>query len=56
MTVGNIGDQLTHFDNIEVLENEASFSGQGQRKRKSGGKGGGKPNKNKGEYFRHFQL
>lgn len=49
MTVGNIGDQLTHFDNIEVLENEASFSGQGKRKRKSGGKSAGKSKKNKGE-------
>uniref|UniRef100_A0A1B6H1S0 Sas10 C-terminal domain-containing protein n=1 Tax=Cuerna arida TaxID=1464854 RepID=A0A1B6H1S0_9HEMI len=37
MTVGNIGDHLTHFENISVLEDEGAFSGQ-KRKRKSGGK------------------
>ncbi|XP_054283753.1 neuroguidin [Macrosteles quadrilineatus] len=38
MTVGNIGDQLTHFEDIQVLEDEAAFQGKMKGKRKSSGK------------------
>lgn len=46
MTVGNIGDQLTHFEDIQVLEDEAAFQGKVKGKRKSG-----KPDKKKCKCF-----
>lgn len=40
MTVGNIGKHLTHFHDVQVLEDDTAFSET--RKRKSTGKSGKK--------------
>lgn len=38
MAIGNIGDQLTYFEDIKVLEDEGALTKSGKRGRKSVGK------------------